>query len=294
MVKSIRPKSKPEINQKAVLVTGCSAGIGKATAIYLSKRGFIVLATVRKEVDAVNLRNLNESNLIPICPLDLSKLEEIPNVLQLVQQELSKRGIDNLYAIINNAGGGSIAPIELMDLKKFRIEMETRILGPIGLLQVFLPMIRKTRGRIIWIATPAIIPISFVASIHACDFAVNCLVRTLNLELQAWKIPNILVRCGGVSTTAPGKSYQELEKSFHYWPSDRLELYMESLEKEVVFLKEFDQKRTDPETIAAVVYKALCAKKPKNRYQIGYLSKAAALLEYLPQSLADWILKKRG
>jgi hypothetical protein len=146
---------------KAVLVTGCSSGIGHATAIHLARRGFTVFATVRKDADAQSLRSLNEPNLVPICPLDLAKPEQIAPVIEAVSRELQSRAFEGLYAIVNNAGGGSVAPIELMDLDKFRIEIEARILGPIALLQGFLSLIRQAHGRVVWIVTPAIIPIPY-------------------------------------------------------------------------------------------------------------------------------------
>ena len=199
-----------------------------------------------------------------------------------------------MYAVVNNAGGGSVAPIELMDLEKFRIELETRILGPVALLQTFLPMIRKAQGRILWIVTPALIPIPYVTSIHACDFAVNCISRTLGLELRPWRIPNIMIRCGGIKTAAPDKSARELEESFKQWPRERFELYSQALVKEQEELAEFDKKRTEPEEVARVVFSALCAKKPKRRYRVGYMAGAAAMLEYLRQSTVDSIMAKRG
>jgi hypothetical protein len=51
-------------------------------------------------------------------------------------------------------------------------------------------------------ATPAIVPLPYIASIHVCDFAANCLVRTLEIELKPWKIPQVMVRCGGIKTAA--------------------------------------------------------------------------------------------
>jgi NAD(P)-dependent dehydrogenase (short-subunit alcohol dehydrogenase family) len=279
---------------KAVLVTGCSSGIGHATAIHLARRGFTVFATVRRDADVQSLRSLNEPNLVPICPLDLAKPEQIAPVIEAVSRELQSRACEGLYAIVNNAGGGSVAPIELMDLDKFRIEIEARILGPIALLQGFLPLIRQAHGRIVWIVTPAIIPIPFVSSIHICDFAVNCIARTLAIELKPWKIPNILIRCGGVKTAAPGKSAHELEEAFRRWPTERFQLYSDALQKEQQELSEFDTKRTDAGEIAKVVYAALRASKPRRRYQIGYMSGLAAALEVMPQTVVDIIMASRS
>ncbi|MBE0691195.1 MAG: SDR family NAD(P)-dependent oxidoreductase [Anaerolineae bacterium] len=281
-------------HDKAVLVTGCSSGIGRATALYLAQQGFIVFATVRKEADAQSLRDLGEPTLIPVCPLDLSKPETLAPALNFMQQELNRRPGLKLYAIVNNAGGGGVAPIELMDLDKFRLDLEARIIGPLALLQALLPLIREAHGRILWIATPSIIPIPYVSGIHACDFAVNCLARTLQIELKRWRIPNILIRCGGVKTAAPARGARELEEDFRQWPRERFELYAEALKKEQAELSEFDAKRTEPEVIARVVHTALVAPRPKRRYQVGYMSGLAAALEYLPQTLVDRIMESRS
>jgi NAD(P)-dependent dehydrogenase (short-subunit alcohol dehydrogenase family) len=280
-------------NGEGVLITGCSSGLGRATAIHLAQRGFTVFATVRKEVDAENLRSLNEPNLVPICPLDLTRLEQVPNVVESVTSELKHRGEEGLYALINNAGGGFVAPIELMDLNKFRTELETRVLGSVALVQAFLPLIRQAGGRIVWIVTPAIIPTPYVTSIHACDFAINCIARTLQIELMPWKIPSIMIRCGGIKTPAVSRSAAELETSFKKWPRERLELYEPAIRRWQEDMAAFDAKRTDPEEVAKVVFKALWAKEPKRRYSIGHMSGAAAMLESLPQPVVDTILAKR-
>ncbi len=279
---------------KSVLVTGCSSGIGRATAVYLAQHGWTVFATVRKEADADSLRGLNLPTLVPVCPVDLTKPDQIAAAVETIEGELRARHEPGLYAIVNNAGGGGVAPIELMDVDKFRVELEARLVAPVELLQAFLPAIRETHGRIVWIVTPSIIPIPYVSSIHACDFAVNCIARTLQIELKRWDIPNIMIRCGGVKTAAPARSAQELEESFQQWSRERLAPYADVLRKEQDEFSTFDARRTEPEEIAKVVYKALTARKPKRRYQIGYLSGLAAALEYLPQTWVDAIMARRG
>jgi len=280
-------------HREGVLITGCSSGIGRATAIHLARRGFTVFATVRKQADAESLRGLNEPNLIPVCPLDLTRLEHIPPAIETVTGELERRGKEGLYALINNAGGGSVAPIELMDLEGFRTELEARVLGSVAMVQACLPLIRRARGRIVWIVTPAIMPTPYVTSIHACDFAVNCIARTLEIELEPWKIPNIMIRCGGIKTAASLKSDAELTASLKAWPRERSALYEAALRQWQEDMAGFDAKRTDPERVAEVVFKALCAQEPKRRYSIGHMAGAAAFLESLPQPVVDAILARR-
>lgn len=286
-------KIRQKINGKAVLVTGCSSGIGRATALYLAKRGFTVFATVRRESDEQGLLALGEPNLVPVCPLDLAKREHIAALGMRIRQELEARRLNGLYAVINNAGGGTMGPIELMDLDKFHQELQTRLLGPVALLQALLPLIRQARGRILWIATPSLMPIPYVSSIHACDFAANCLARTLNLELRPWAIPNVLIRCGCIDTPSPAKEGRELEEAMSRWPAPARELYLEPMRKERDSLGKLDQKRTPPEKVGETVFRALCAGRPKSRYQVGYLSRVAAIMEALPQTLTDKFLAAR-
>ena len=288
--------SKPhplQPNGEGVLVTGCSSGIGWATALHLARSGFTVFATVRKQSDANSLQQLHEPNLIPICPFDLTQRDQVLGIHDQISADLTKRGKSGLYAIVNNAGSGSIAPIELMDMDKFHVELQARLLGPIALLQSFLPLIREANGRIIWIVTPALITTPYVSSIHACDFAVNCLVRTLNMELKPWNIPNIMIRCGGIQTSASDRSNSELEAAYRNWPQERYALYSAALKKLQHEFAVFDQKRTPSEEVAKVVAQVLCASKPKPRRQVGHMSRIASLLECLPQELADNLIGMR-
>lgn len=287
------PTTAPYAN-KAVLVTGCSSGIGRASAVYLAERGYTVLATVRRETDAASLRSLGLPTLVPVCPLDLTKPDEIAGALETIRRELAARQINGLYAVVNNAGAGSIAPLELLDIDHFQRELQARILAPVALLQGLLPLIRQAQGRVVWIVTPAIIPIRYVASIHACDFAVNCLARTLQLELQPWRIPSIMIRCGGVQTAAAAKSVETLSAAFEAWPPERFALYADSLRREQAELARFDERRSEPVEVAKVVARALDAARPRRRYRIGYLAGFAALLEYLPQTWVDAIMARRA
>jgi NAD(P)-dependent dehydrogenase (short-subunit alcohol dehydrogenase family) len=280
-------------NEKSVLITGCSSGIGRATAIYLAGKGYLVFATVRKESDAEKLRGLGIPGLVPLYPLDLTRPEHIPALLEAVERELAARGLLGLYALVNNAGGGSVAPVELMDMAKFRVELDARVAGAAALVQAVLPFLRRAGGRILWIMTPAIIPTPYVSSIHACDFAVNGLARTLDIELKPWAIPSIMIRCGGIRTEAVSKSDAEFEADLKSWRPEKRALYEPALRKWSESMAAFNAKRTPPEAVAAAVDKALSAPKPKRRYSVGSMSRAAAFLELLPQALADRILKTR-
>ncbi|HTP07380.1 MAG TPA: SDR family NAD(P)-dependent oxidoreductase [Anaerolineae bacterium] len=284
-------KTNMSAQGKSVLITGCSSGIGRTTALRLARQGLTVFATVRKETDAEDLRQRHEPNLIPICPLDLTQLDQIPRVRETVTNELERRGLPGLYALINNAGSGGVAPIELMDLNKFGTELQARVLGSVAMVQAFLPLLRQANGRIVWIVTPATIPTPYVTSIHACDFAVNCVARTLALEVK--DLPNIMIRCGGIKTPAGLRTTAEVETCLQHAPRDRAVLYEHALRAWGKDMAEFDAQRTEAEAVAEIILKALNAHKPRRRYSVGHMAGFAALLESMPQPLVDGILSKR-
>ena len=289
----MRQENDNHLLGKAAVVTGCSSGIGRQCALALAGRGFLVFATVRKDEDAENLRRLGLDNIVPICPLDLSKPEQIAGAAAAIEAELGRRGVGGLFALVNNAGSGGPAPIELIDPGKFKIEIEARILGSTLLIQALLPAIRRAGGRIVWIMTPGLMPTPYVASIHACDFAVNGLARTLDIELKPWGIRNVMIRCGGIRTPAGMRTTSDVDALLREAPPDRAALYEAALRKWSGEMAKFDRKRTDPVRVAEVVVKALSARRPRRRYAVGHMARAAHILEILPQSAADWILRKR-
>lgn len=290
---TMRRADKRPANGEGVLITGCSSGIGRHAAVALAGQGFTVFATVRREADAESLRDLNMPGLVPVCPVDLADQEDALQAAAFVAAELARRGKNGLHALINNAGAGRPMPVELLPLAEFHAELRARVLGSVALVQALLPLLRRAGGRIVWIMTPALVPTPYVAVIHACDFAVNCVARTLDIELKPWRIPNIMVRCGGIKTPAGLRTVSDVEAVLRDGPPGRVSLYDGALRKWAKDMAAFDEKRTDAGKVAAVVVQAVMAEKPKRRYSIGHMAKAAAFLESLPQPVADWILKRR-
>ncbi len=278
---------------KTVLVTGASSGIGHAVALHLAGLGYTVLATVRKQADADQLSRLGIPPLIPVCPLDLTSQEDITRVVEGIRQRIQHTAIPPLYSVILVAGGGHISPIELMDITHFRAELEKRLVGNVALLQGLIPELRITKGRIIWIATPGLFPVPYVADIHVPDFAVNYLARTLNLELLPDGIQNILVRCGGIETRAPERSETNILAQIREYSHGSVDHYADRLQALEKSLNSFARKRTPPLKVAQLIALILQTRRPKTRYQVGHQSRLGALLEKLPQSWVDYIMMKR-
>jgi NAD(P)-dependent dehydrogenase (short-subunit alcohol dehydrogenase family) len=277
----------------AIFVTGASSGIGKEVALHLARRGFLALATVRRAEAEEELASLGQNRLIPLR-LDLNGDADFPGLASRVEAECAKAGLPGLAALVNNAGGSLVGPIELIEVKRFKAELEARILGPIALLQALLPSIRRAKGRLLWIATPALLPTPYVTGIHACDFAVNCLARSLALELRPWGTAVSLIRCGGIATRAGRGTIAEIEASLREAPPEKRVLYEAGLRSWGASMAGFDARRSPVSLVAQTVEKALLARRPRPRYQVGYFSGLGAFLELLPQGAVDAILRARG
>ena len=132
----------------AVVVTGASTGIGRATALFLDKKGYRVFAGVRKQADAESLAEEGSDQLTPIT-IDVTKERSIKSAMDEVQRAVG----NGLVGLVNNAGVGDGGPVETMDLDVLRNVLEVNLVGQVAVTQAFLPMIRKAPGTIVFIAS---------------------------------------------------------------------------------------------------------------------------------------------
>ncbi len=114
------------------MVTGASTGIGAATARELAKRGFHVLAGVRRGADADTLR---AANLEPVM-LDVTNEAEIAALVKHITDDPERRP---LRALVNNAGIGVNAPVETLPLSEWRRLFDVNLFGHVAMIQALLP-----------------------------------------------------------------------------------------------------------------------------------------------------------
>ena len=125
------------MQQKTILITGCSSGIGYETAKILKARGYRVFATARKPDDVAKL---NAEGLESLC-LDIN---DSASIQQAVEEILSCTN-GTLYALFNNAGFLQAGAIEDISREMSRQQFETNVFGPIELTRLILPI--KNRKR---------------------------------------------------------------------------------------------------------------------------------------------------
>ena len=272
---------------KTVVITGTSSGIGKACALYLDKMGFKVYAGVRKQVDGDNLKKEASDRLSPII-LDVNNAESISKAVSIIEKETD----GNVFGLINNAGIGQGGPLEITPISEIRKVMEINVIGLMAVTQAFLPMLRKSKGRIINIGSSTSIIAFPGASIYAASkFAVRALTDSLRVELKMFDMHSVLIVPGHVETVLWNKEDEFKDKIRNAIDSEIAQQYTPLIKYGDKLIDETP--RIPAIEVAKVVTNSLTVKKPKAYYYIGSDAKSISILARLPKRLLDWMFYKR-
>jgi NAD(P)-dependent dehydrogenase (short-subunit alcohol dehydrogenase family) len=178
----------------AIVITGASTGIGLETARLLVESGYRVFGTVRGPEDAARLVSLGADPLI----VDVTNADTIESAARRVAKILQDLP---LIALVNNAGVPAAGPVELADLREMRAAFEVNVFGTIAVTQSFLPLLRRSRGRILNVSSIAgrfVCPMlgPYAASKHALEALSDALRR----ELRPAGVDVVVIEPGPVRT----------------------------------------------------------------------------------------------
>jgi NAD(P)-dependent dehydrogenase (short-subunit alcohol dehydrogenase family) len=270
----------------AVVVTGASTGIGRATALFLDEKGYRVFAGVRKQADAKALAADASDQLTPIT-IDVTKERSIKAAKDKVQRAVGK---DGLVGLVNNAGVGDGGPVETMDLDILRNVLEVNLVGQVAVTQAFLPLIRKAPGTIVFIASiGGRIASPFMSPYNTSKFAVEALGESLRQELAPWEIDVVVIEPGSIDTPIWKKGAETIEDQFAKLTATTRRLYGKQLKRMDEVLTETASRGIAPEKVAKVIHTAISSENPKHRYLVGRDAKIAAKLK---GALPDRTFKK--
>ncbi|MCP9469626.1 MAG: SDR family oxidoreductase [Nitrospira sp.] len=280
---------KQPINEgNTILITGASTGIGAACALHLDRLGFVVFAGVRKERDGEVLKERGTGRLIPIS-LDVTDQSSIVKAHAIVEKFVGSHG---LYGVVNNAGIAVAGPLEAVPIPDLRRQLEVNVIGQVAVIQAFLPLIRRARGRLInmgSIAGRGAMPL--MGPYAASKFALEAITDALRLEVQQWGIQVSIIEPGAIATPIwekSGKRAAELEANT---TPELRELYREVVTGVRTVVERAAERAISAEIVAHVVEKALTAARPKTRYLVGTDAKLRALMvKLLPDRLSDKVL----
>ena len=243
---------------KTVLVTGASAGIGKATAELLLNRGYNVYAAARR---VTKMDDLISKGAITIM-MDVTDNSSIESGINQITKESG--GVDIL---INNAGYGSLGSVEEVSIEEARRQFEVNIFGLARLTQLVVPHMRQNQwGKIVNISSiGGKIYEPLAGWYHSTKFALEGLSDCLRLELKNFGIDVIIVEPGAIRSEWGDIAKENLVKSSGNGPYKK---YVDGALKN--FSSFYSEKMSSPpEEVARVIYKALTTQKPRARYAAG-------------------------
>jgi short-subunit dehydrogenase len=266
---------------RAVLITGCSTGIGRAAAIRLHRAGLPVYATARR----LETLGALSSDGITALPLDVTDEESMASAVKRVAEDHGAVG-----ALVNNAGSGVYGSVEDVPLERARASFETNVFGLVRMAQLVLPGMREQGyGRIVNISSifGRLAPPGG-GLYHATKHAVEAYSDALRLEVAKYGVAVSVIEPAAVRTEffansinqfagPPGTPYADFYTDLANWAID------------------VAQGKTLPgrtavtaDKVAEVIERAITAAKPRARYTVGPAARGIlALRRYLPDPLFD-------
>ncbi len=277
-------------NQGAVVITGASTGIGRATALFLDRHGFQVFAGVRRDADAESLRKEASENLHPI-QLDVVDGRSIEASRKAVVEALGDGG---LAGLVNNAGISVGGPFEFLDLDELRRQMEVNFVGPVAVTQTFLPLLRKARGRVVNVSSiGGRMAAPIIGAYAASKFAIEAFSDSLRLELSPWGMHVSVIEPGAIATPMFEKGQTNAERSIAQASQQEIELYGSAIDAVRTVFRNMEKSAVPPERVAKAIHRALTAKRPRTRYVVGPDAKVQSLLaSVLPDRVRDGLVKR--
>jgi len=179
--------------QKTVLITGCSSGIGRATAHAFNDEGWTVYATAR---DTADIEALGEAGC-ELARLDVTEGDDVDRVVDRILDE--EGAVD---CLVNNAGYGQFGPVEDVPVERVRDQFEVNVYGPHRLTRAVLPHMRREReGTIINLSSVAG-RVSFPTGGVYCGskYALEAMSDALRAEVDEYGIDVVLIEPGPVKT----------------------------------------------------------------------------------------------
>jgi NAD(P)-dependent dehydrogenase (short-subunit alcohol dehydrogenase family) len=277
-----------ENQQKIVLITGCSSGIGYCVAHGLKQRGYRVIATARREESVSQLISEGFESL----RLDLADSDSVQQAFGEIMQLTDGR----LYALFNNGAFGLPGAVEDLSRKNLQFQFATNVFGWLELTNLVIPVMRKQgSGRIIQNSSVlGIVAMPFRGAYNASKYAIEGLSDTLRLELKNTGIYVSLIEPGPIVSQFRANAVKAMQQHIDIEHSVHREKYLGVLARlnkigpAVPFT-------LPPESVLKRVITILEAKKPKPRYYVTFPTYLfASLKRILSHRQMDYLLTKAG
>jgi NADP-dependent 3-hydroxy acid dehydrogenase YdfG len=243
----------------AVLITGCSSGIGRATAELMAANGHRVYATARRLDSIADLTDRGCRTLA----LDVTDEQSMRAAVAAVEQAERAVGV-----LVNNAGYSQSGAVETLDMDDIRRQFETNVFGLIRMCQLVLPGMRRQRsGRIINLSSMGgKLTFPGGGAYHATKHAVEAISDAMRFEVKGFGVDVVVIEPGLIKTRFGETARATVDKS----DGGPYAKFNEAVSAATVDAYQGPLSRLggDPEAVARTIEKAVTAKRPRTRYPV--------------------------
>jgi NAD(P)-dependent dehydrogenase (short-subunit alcohol dehydrogenase family) len=242
--------------QRVVLVTGASSGIGRATAGLLARSGYRVYGTSRKpQADTLDG--------FMLLPLDVT---DDASVAQCMQTIIAQTG--RLDVLVSNAGATLPGAVEMVDVEAVQTLFETNYIGTVRVIRAALPHLRASRGKIIIVGSGlGLAGMPFQAHYSASKHALEGLAEALRQEVAPLGVR--------VSIVEPGFVQSGIYDASPPSPS-ALSAYSQSQTRALTAFERRIRRGIPPDTVASTIHHIVAVSTPRLRYTVGHDAQALA------------------
>jgi NAD(P)-dependent dehydrogenase (short-subunit alcohol dehydrogenase family) len=247
---------------QAVLITGCSTGIGRATAERLAERGFTVYATARRVEAIADL----EARGCRVLALDVTDEDSMQAAVGTVCAEHGAVG-----ALVNNAGYSQSGAIEDVPLAEVRRQFETNVFGLVRMCQLVLPGMRaQHHGRIVNVSSMgANFTFPGGGFYHATKYAVEAISDALRFEVKGFGIDVVIVQPGIIRTGFAETATHAIDDATpEHGPYERFNHAVAASTQSAYERGPLAKLGGGPETVARTIERAIASRAPKSRYRV--------------------------
>jgi NAD(P)-dependent dehydrogenase (short-subunit alcohol dehydrogenase family) len=264
------------MSDETVLITGCSSGIGRATAVLFHEEGWEVYATARNTAD------LALPGGVHTAALDVTDARQIESVVERVVDEQG-----HLDCLVNNAGYAQYGPLEDIPADELHRQFEVNVYGPHRLTRAVLPHMREAEdGTIVNVSSVSgRISVPGSGAYSGSKFALEAMSDALRGEVDGFGVDVALVEPGPVATNFTERSREEISDGLDRREDEYGWLY-EAIE-DTSILAGSSPLAIAPDRVAAVVHEAAETTDPHARYPVGTAARWLLLGRFLPDGLRD-------
>jgi NAD(P)-dependent dehydrogenase (short-subunit alcohol dehydrogenase family) len=257
-------------DQRVVLITGASSGVGQSAARLLAQRGYRTFGSSRNPPAAVAIPG------VEMVPLDVREEDSVRACVETVARRSGR-----IDVLINNAGYEQAGALEEISTEEARTQFETNFFGVVRMINAVLPLMRRqTSGRIINVSSlTGLTAAPFMGIYSASKFALEGYSEALRHEVRPFNIHVSMTEAGFLRT--PMMNHRQVA-------ARRMTEYEPWRERALTAIRAHEERSDGPELVAEALLEIVTSDAPHLRYLIGKQAKSVARLRrFLPAAMFE-------